>query len=380
MLRAGRYAWALLGATGVAVLLWFVVSRLAVVVVPLLLALFPAAALAPLVAWLVRHRVPRGLAALLVLLGLLAVVGGLVTAVVPAFVAQLPALADSVSRSLRELQPLLNRLPGVPPGAGLQELVQRVVSVSPGREAVSRALGVTRSALDILGGLLLLLVALFFYLYEGGRMAGTAISVLPRQHRAPARELGDRVWQTLGDFVRAQSVVATVDAVLIGIGLALLGVPLALPLAVLIFLGGFLPYIGATVTGLLAVLVALADGGLTLALAVLALVVGVQTLEGNVIEPLITGRMVQLRPFVVIVAVAAGATLLGVLGAFPRGAGDGVRCPCVPLPARAAEQGRARRPPPPGDRRVGRPRLSWLDRPRWRREERECRTGSRTTG
>ncbi|MGH4017051.1 MAG: hypothetical protein ACRDSL_24620 [Pseudonocardiaceae bacterium] len=90
MLRAGRFAWALLGVTAVAVLLWFVVSRLAVVVVPLLLALFPAAALAPLVGWLARHRVPRMLAALLVLIGLLAVVGGLVAAVIPAFVTSCP--------------------------------------------------------------------------------------------------------------------------------------------------------------------------------------------------------------------------------------------------------------------------------------------------
>jgi predicted PurR-regulated permease PerM len=316
MLRAGRFAWGLLGVAGVAVLLWFVVSRLAVVVVPLMLALFPAAALAPLVAWMVRHRVPRALAALLALAGLLAVIGGLVTAVVPSFVAQLPALADSITRSLRDLQPLLSRLPGVPPGANLQEIVQRSVGSGGGGQAVGQAVGITLTALEFLGGLLLLLVALFFYLYEGERMTGATISVLPRRHRATAREMATRIWQTLGGFIRAQSGVATVDAVLTGIGLALLGVPLALPLAVLVFLGAFLPYIGAIVTGLLAVLVALASGGPGLALAVVALIVVVQQLDGNVIEPLITGRVLQLPAFVVIVAVTVGATLLGVLGAF----------------------------------------------------------------
>jgi predicted PurR-regulated permease PerM len=316
MLRAGRFAWGLLGVAGVAVLLWFVVSRLAVVVVPLMLALFPAAALAPLVAWMVRHRVPRALAALLALAGLLAVIGGLVAAVVPSFVAQLPALVDSITRSLRDLQPLLSRLPGVPPGANLQEIVQRSVGSGGGGQAVGQAVGITLTALEFLGGLLLLLVALFFYLYEGERMTGATISVLPRRHRATAREMATRIWQTLGGFIRAQSGVATVDAVLTGIGLALLGVPLALPLAVLVFLGAFLPYIGAIVTGLLAVLVALASGGPGLALAVVALIVVVQQLDGNVIEPLITGRVLQLPAFVVIVAVTVGATLLGVLGAF----------------------------------------------------------------
>ena len=120
----------------------------------------------------------------------------------------------------------------------------------------------------------------------------------------------------MGAFFRAQSVVAVVDAVLIGTGLALLGVPLALPLAVLVFIGGFFPIVGAFVSGLLAVLVALADGGLGLALAVLALVLAVQTLEGNVIQPLIAGRTMRLSAFGIILAVAVGSTLLGVLGAF----------------------------------------------------------------
>ncbi|MDQ4031460.1 MAG: AI-2E family transporter [Actinomycetota bacterium] len=316
MLRAGRVAWGLLGVAGVAVLFWIVVSRLAVVVIPLVLALFPAAALAPLVGWMVRHRVPRVLAALLALLGLLAVISGLVAAVIPSFVAQLPALADSITRSLRELQPLLSRLPGVPPGANLQDIVQRSVGSGGGGQAVGQAVGITLTALEFLGGLLLLLVALFFYLYEGERMTGASISVLPRRHRATARELATEIWQTLGGFIRAQCGVATVDAVLTGVGLALLGVPLALPLAVLVFLGAFLPYIGAIVTGVLAVLVALASGGPTLALAVIALIVVVQQLDGNVIEPLITGKVLQLPAFVVIVAVTVGATLLGVLGAF----------------------------------------------------------------
>lgn len=316
MVRVGRLAWATLGIIAVAVLLWIAVSRLALVVVPLLLALFPAAALAPLAGWLTRHRVPRAIAALLVLLGLLGVIGGLFAAVVPAFIAQLPALTDSVVRSIQQLQPLLARIPGLPPDASLQGLAQRVATGFGDGQALSTTLGYTRSAVEFFGGLLLLLVALFFYLYDGARMGSAGIGLLPRSHREQGRELGGRVWITLGRFLRAQSAVAVVDAVLIGVGLMLLGVPLVLPLAVLVFFGGFFPYIGAAASGLLAVLVALADGGVWAAVGVLVLVLGVQQLEGNLISPFITGRMLQLRAFTVIIAVAIGATLLGVLGAF----------------------------------------------------------------
>lgn len=315
VLRAGRVAWSLLGIVAMAAVIWIAVSRLAVVVVPLLLALFPAAALAPLVRWMVRHRMPRAVAALLVLVGLLAVVGGVLAAVIPQFVSQLPALADSVIRSVRQLQPLLDRVPGLAQGTSWQELAQRMGGVGGGN-ALRIAVGYTSSAVEFLAGLLLLLIALFVYLYDGQRLAGAGVGLLPRRHRGRALELGERLWRTLGDFFRAQCAVAMADAALIGTGLVLLGVPLALPLAVLVFLGAFFPYIGATASGLIAVLVAFAAGGPGLALAVLALVVAVQMLEGNLIEPYIAGRMVHVRPFVVIVAIGVGGTLLGVLGAF----------------------------------------------------------------
>ncbi|MGH4026341.1 MAG: AI-2E family transporter, partial [Pseudonocardiaceae bacterium] len=257
----------------------------------------------------------RILAVLLVLLGLLAAVAGIIAAVISQFVSQLPALADSVGRSVQQLQPLVNRVPGLTGGASWQELAQRWGGLGGG-SALRTAVGYTSSVVEFLGGLLLLLIALFVYLWDGQRLARGALRVLPRRHRRSAAELGDQLWRTLGDFFRAQTTVALVDAVLIGAGLALLGVPLVIPLAVVVFLGAFFPYVGATVSGLLAVVVAFADGGPGSAVAVLALVLGVQILEGNLIEPYIAGRMVRVRPFAVIVAVGVGGTLLGVLGAF----------------------------------------------------------------
>jgi putative heme transporter len=128
--------------------------------------------------------------------------------------------------------------------------------------------------------------------------------------------VGDRVWYTLGAYFRGQLIVAAVDAFFIGLGLFLLGVPLALPLALLVFFGGLFPVVGAFTAGALAVLVALADQGLIVALLVLALNVAVQQAEGNLLEPLIVGRATKLHPLAVLVALTAGAVTFGILGAF----------------------------------------------------------------
>lgn len=313
LVRVGQYAWALLGLVGLGIVLWIAVSYLAIVVVPLLLALFPAAAVTPAMSWLADRRIPRALAALLLVLGVLAVLGGMIAAIIPSFLAQLPELVGSVTRAVNQLEPLVHQLPGVPDDVSLGELVRQAVG---GAGGVGGAVSVGRMALKFLSGLVLLLVALYFYLYYGMRVGHGLTALAGQRRRAMLFEVGSRVWHTIGWFFGGQTLVALVDAVLIGTGLAILGVPLVLPLGVLVFLGGYLPYIGATVSGLLAVLVAFADGGLQQALIAAAIVLAVQQLEGNLIQPLIMGRMVRVPAFVVIVGIAVGATLLGVLGAF----------------------------------------------------------------
>lgn len=244
-------------------------------------------------------------------LGGFAVLAGIVAAVVPSFVSQVPALADSITQAITRLEPLLQQLPGVGRKTSMAELAQQVVGSWSG---IAAAVG--RNLLSLLSGLVLLVVALFFYLYQGDRMVHGAQELLPRRHRDLGRELTERVWDTIGGFLRGQMIVALIDAVLIGGGLALLGVPLALPLSVLVFFGAFLPFIGAFLSGLVATLVALASGGPGLALAALGVVVVVQQLEGNFIDPVVMSRVIRLPPFAVIVAISAGATLLGILGAF----------------------------------------------------------------
>lgn len=307
LVRWGGIAWALLGVAGLVVFGWLAANRLAVVVVPMLLALFPAALLAPAVNWLNRHRIPRPLATLLAVVMAVAVVGGVFALVVPAFSAQLPALIHSLTSAASRLRTVIDRLPW---GGTASDLIRQA-----GRGVFGGVGSAVMTGVNVLVGLVLLVAVLVCYLTSGQRIVNTGLALLPAHRRAAAHELADRVWDTLGSYTRALFLVALFDATSIGLGLWLLGVPLVLPLAVLVFFGAFVPYIGAFLSGLVAVLVAFADGGLATALIALALIIAVQQIEGNVVQPLLMGRITRLSAFTVIVAVSIGATLLGVLGA-----------------------------------------------------------------
>jgi predicted PurR-regulated permease PerM len=197
----------------------------------------------------------------------------------------------------------------------LDSLTGQAVGWLVGTDPLAGTLRLANTALTVLSGIALALLTVYFVLYRGDRMARAGVQLLPARTRADVLDLGRRLWGTLGAYFRGQVLVGLVDAVLIGAGLLLLGVPLAVPLAVLVFIGAQVPIIGALVSGSLAVLVALADGGLGLALATLGVVVTVQFLEGNFIAPILMARMVRLSGFATIVAVSIGSTLWGVLGA-----------------------------------------------------------------
>jgi predicted PurR-regulated permease PerM len=162
----------------------------------------------------------------------------------------------------------------------------------------------------------LTLILTFFCLKDGDRFSGWLLRWTTGTALVHTAEVTSRSWRTLSTYISSQAAVALVDAVFIGIGLWLLGIPLALPLAVLIFFGGFLPIIGAVTTGLLASIVALLTEGWITALIVLGLVLLVQQLESNVLQPLLVGRSLKLHPAVVLIGVAAGASLFGIVGAF----------------------------------------------------------------
>jgi predicted PurR-regulated permease PerM len=299
--------------------------------------------LSPLASWLKSKGLPGAVAALLVLLALLAVLGLGLWFVVPQFVGQVPELVDSVQDAFTDLEAFLADTPIALPfdigEGGLAAAAQQAFdSFDAGAgEVVGQGLDLVSRVVDLGTALLIFLVALFFYLRDGERIWMGVTSLLPRTTRRHVRRASGQLWWTLGAYFRAQALVALVDAVAIGIGLLVLGVPLALPLALLVFFGGFFPIVGAVASGLVAVLVALADQGLGTALIVLGLVLLVQQAEGNLLEPLIISPILRLHPFAIILAVSAGAVTYGVLGAF-------LGVPLAACLGRVVDYARGRRP------------------------------------
>lgn len=317
-LRIGAaWSWRLIvvGAVGYA-LLW-IVDRYLILVAPLMIGLLLAGLLAPALRWLLRLRLNRSLATLVVLVAGLAAVGGTITLVVNQFLAGLDDLADSAEAAILELENWLRTGPLALSDADLENLIQEGQNWLAENRAVltEGALGAAATTAQVLTGMVLALVATFFFLRDGERIWRFLVSTLPAPARAPSAYAGVGAWRTLTGYVRATVLVAFIDAVGIGLGLWLLDVPLALPLAALVFLGAFVPIIGAFISGTMAILVAFVDDGFIKALLVLGVVLLVQQIEGNVLQPVIMSRAVKIHPLAVIIAVAAGILLAGIIGA-----------------------------------------------------------------
>lgn len=321
-------AWAMLGVLALVVVAGLVLRNLMLVVVPLILAFFPATLLAPLTRQLERWRIPRVVAALITLVGGLLLLFGVFAGVITWVVAEIPAIVDSAGQGVDRVEELVGRFfPGfeVPAVNEVGQMIReriggmREASGDESEEAggiASRGLSVATSAAEVLTGVILTVVILFFFLQGGRDLAAGFVGFVAPRSRDRLMEFADEAWRTLGAYFRGQLLVALADAVLIGVGLLILGVPLAMPLAVIVFFGGLFPIIGAVVSGALAVLVAFSDGGLGTALTVIGLVLIVQQLEGNVLAPLILSNVINLHPLTVILSIAVGALVLGVLGAF----------------------------------------------------------------
>ncbi len=310
--RAASWSWRLLVCASallvVLALLWY----LRVIVLPTMIALTIAPALAP-VAGLVRRRLERPAAAVALVLGL-AIVAGLISIVTTSVLAQYDDLADSVSRAVDDIT---DRLEGEPFNLSLDRSADLQSSLSESwREASGYAASGIQAGIALVTGLVLAVAVLYFVLRDGAAFWAWILRRFRPEARPVIDRAGRRAWAVLGGFVRGTALIAAVDATLIGIGLWLLGVPLAFALAVVVFMGAFVPFVGAFVSGLIAVLVAFADEGWEIGLAALALVVAVQFIEGNFLQPIIQSRTVDLHPAVILLAVAAGASLFGIPGAY----------------------------------------------------------------
>lgn len=296
--------------------LW-VVTQVQMIVVSLSIAVIVTALLLPPVDWLDRRGLPRGVGVAMVLLGGTAVLGGVLAFVVSQFISGLPALGGEVTRSIDSAR---DWLVDGPLGVSREQIDtfgnSAIEAVRDNQERLtSGALSTATTVTEIITGAFLVLFTVIFLLHGGRNIWAYVTRIVPSDTRQRVREAGKRGFSSLTGFVRATFFVAMVDAVGIGVGLAVMGVPLALPLASLVFLGAFIPVIGAVLTGLLAVVVALLSKGFLVAVLVLALVLAVQQIEGNVLQPLVMGRAVQIHPLAVLLAITAGAVLAGIVGA-----------------------------------------------------------------
>ena len=318
LVRAGVVAWSVAGLAVVGAALLFLLSKLAVVIVPLILAAFPAAVLIAPTAALRRRGVPRGVAAAVVLLATVGIFTALFATLAPAVASQLGGLAEELERGYTEVRGYLAAGPLALQTLPFDQFVERfrAQAAENSSNVTTRLLEAGIVVVEGFAGLAFGLFALFFYLKDGDRIAGWMRDLFPSRLRADVAGIGDRVWFTIGAYIRGLLIIGLVDATAIGIGLFALRIPLALPLAVLVFFGALFPIVGAFLAGTVAVLVALATNGLGAAVAVLVLIVVVQQVEGHVLTPVLLGRATEMHPLGVITALGAGAVLMGVLGAF----------------------------------------------------------------
>ncbi|MCB0927547.1 MAG: AI-2E family transporter [Mycolicibacterium insubricum] len=315
--RSAAWAWRLLVLLAAVVAGLWVVGKLELIVVPVLIATMLTALLLPLVDWLDRHRVPRGAAVALILLAALATIGALLTFVVSQFIAGLPDLSEQVARSIDSARHWLVDGPLRLSHEQIDNAGNSTIEAVRNNQSklTSGALSTAATVTEIITGALLVMFTLIFFLYGGRSIWAFVVKVFPADVRDQVSDAGRAGFGSLIGYVRATFVVALVDAFGIGAGLAIMSVPLALPLASLVFLGAFIPLVGAVVTGFLAVVVALLTKGLVYAVLTFGLIIAVQQLEAHVLQPLVMGRAVSIHPLAVVLGIAGGSVLAGIVGA-----------------------------------------------------------------
>jgi predicted PurR-regulated permease PerM len=315
--KAAAWAWRLLIILAAIVALLWLAARLKVIVVPIAMAVILTALLLPAVDWLDRRGAPRGGAVALVLIGALALFGGIMTFVVSQFISGLPDLTDQVTRSIDNATRWLIEGPAHLSREQIDKAGDAAVTALRDNQEklTTGALSTAATLTEIVTGAVLTLFTLIFLLYGGRNIYAFLTRIVPSHTRDRVRDAGRAGFKSLIGYVRATFLVALVDAIGIGTGLAVMGIPLALPLASLGFLGAFVPLVGAVLTGFLAVVVALLAKGVVYALFTLGLIIAVQQLEAHVLQPLVMGRAVSIHPLAIVLAIATGAVLAGIIGA-----------------------------------------------------------------
>ncbi|MDM7855613.1 AI-2E family transporter [Cellulomonas alba] len=317
---AADWSWrVLLIGLALAVLAWLVV-QVKVVVIPVAIALLLAVLLGPVVTFLHRRaRLPRAAAVALTVIGLVALVVGLLTLAGTSLVHGIGDLWSQAAQGVEKVRDWLATGPLHLSDQDVQSWADRIKDLFSGSggssSLVTGVLHAGTTVAHVGAGTLITLFCTFFFLLDGRGIWAWVVGLLPRGSRERVHQAGRRGLVTLGAYTRTQILVAAVDAVGIGLGALILHVPLALPLATLVFVGSFIPVVGAVVTGAVAVLVALVAQGPWAALFMLAVVLLVQQIEGHLLQPFLMGHAVSLHPVAVLLAVAAGSFVAGIVGA-----------------------------------------------------------------
>ncbi len=316
---AAAWSWRLLVIAGATALIGYLISFLAVVVIPVIVALLISALVVPVVDWLERVGVRRGVGSFLVVALTIAFVVTLLSFAGQQVAQGAADLSDSTVKGLQEIRDWLKDGPLHASESQINDFIQRaqdaITEATGDSGVVGRVTEVGAAVGHILAGFFIVLFSTYFFLYDGERIWAWVVRLSPRAARERVDSSGRVAWISLTQFVRATVIVAATDGILIGIGAAILSVPFSLAIGVLVFLGAFIPIVGATVAGTVAVLVALVDEGPIRALIMLAVVIGVQQLEGHVLQPFLMGRWVSMHPLGVILAIGVGVLTAGVAGA-----------------------------------------------------------------
>ncbi|WP_022886690.1 AI-2E family transporter [Glaciibacter superstes] len=314
---AGAWSWRMLVIGGVLAVVIFLIIQLRLIVIPLLVAVLVSALLVPLVAFLVRHKWPKGLAIAVAMVGTLAVVGGLITLATTQIAQGSAGLTERFAQSFESFKDYLLTSPLHLTETQINDYIDQAwTAIQADSEVfISGALSVGSSLGHFLTGILLALFSLLFILIDGKGIWAWIVRIFPRRARAAVDGAGKAGWRTLGNFAKVQILVASIDAIGIGVGAALIGVPMAIPIGILVFLGSFIPIVGAVATGAVAVVIALLFNSPLHALIMLGVVLLVQQVEGHVLQPLIMGTAVKVHPLAVVLVVAGGALIAGIPGA-----------------------------------------------------------------
>jgi putative heme transporter len=316
--RAVAIGWRVAFLVGVAFVLYLLLTYLRLIVLPIFVALIATAVISPAVNWLEGRGVHRLAGTWIVFLALAGATAGFFVYVIPQLVDEFQGLDDTVGEAVDDIR---DWLVDGPLGLSERQLDDAIAQIETQFEdnqdtIVQGAITGAMTAVEIVVGALVTLVLTFFFVKDGPRMVAWIQEQTPQRFGRDIAEVGRRSWGSLSAYFRGVTIDGLIEGTLMAIALIILGVPLVAPLAILTFLGGYIPFIGATLAGAVTAMVALATRGLGAAIVVVIVTIAIQNLENQLLQPLVMGKVTKLHPVVVLVAVTTGGILGGIPGLF----------------------------------------------------------------